>query len=117
MPLTKPPKNAENTTIMTSSYGGFGTVTPKESAIWIAPMVPTARSGPTRSARRRSHGPGPRAIDCGDCEWESLMPKPWRAEQHPKEPTGTLSDPVPAGPPLTDDAGTDILERRDGHNV
>src|SRR4029079_5595242 len=67
MPLAKPPRNPENPTIMTSSDGGFGTVIPKESAIWMAPMVPAASSGPTSSARRRSHKPEPGAIGGGDC--------------------------------------------------
>src|SRR5688572_9854510 len=103
MPLAHPPMNAENTTIMTSSEGGFGMWIPNESAISIALIVPAASSGPTTSARTRCHRPGPSMVDCGSWECWLLMPRARRVPSAPERaaPERYQIQPAAAAPLLT----------------
>ena len=47
---------------MTSSEGGLGTWMPKESAIWIAPMVPPPAAGRRPTRERAATRPGPSVV-------------------------------------------------------
>ena len=63
-----PPEKAENTTIITSSDGGFGILTLKVCASSIANTVPAASNGPTSSDQTCCHVRDP----CAEGGW-SLM--------------------------------------------